>query len=191
MEYMIDIETLATRNDAAIISIGACKFDLATGMVSDPFLVSIDPDSYDVDNCPFYLCSETQAWWKKQGKEAQAALKINQVPTIYIALDRMTEWFEDCGFVKGYQFGGDRLWANPPQFDLSILRHAASKAYGNDNDVPWHYRQEMDMRTLCHLNHDVNTYDLPAACELLVKHRADHDAIRQAYVVDKILANRS
>lgn len=190
MEFMIDIETLATRNDAAILSIGACKFDLATGMVSDPFLVSIDPESYE-GQTNFHLCPKTQAWWKSQGKAAQDALKINQVATIYIALDRMTEWFETSDFVKSYKFGGDRIWANPPQFDLSIIRHAASKAYGNDNDVPWHYRQEMCMRTLCHLNHDIDTHALPEQCSTLVKHRADHDAIRQAYVVDKILARRS
>lgn len=191
MEYMIDIETLATRNDAAIISIGACKFDLGTGMVSDPFLVSIEATSYEYNGLEpeFYVDPETQAWWGKQGQEAKDALTINLVPSIYIALDRMNEWFEDSGFKKQYKHGGDRVWANPPQFDLSILRHAASKVYGRDNDVPWHYRQECDMRTLCHLNCTVDTYDLPKSCDGLVKHRADHDAIRQAYVVDKILGS--
>ncbi len=189
MEYMIDIETQSTRNDAAILSIGACKFDLGTGMVSDPFLVSIDPDSYENDQT-FHTDPETVIWWGKQGKAAKDALSINRVGSIFIALDRMNEWFEDSGFTKTHKHDCDRLWANPPQFDLSILRHAASKAYGSANDVPWHYRQETDMRTLCYLNQDVDTYDLPDACSGLIAHRADHDAMRQAYIVDKILRRR-
>jgi hypothetical protein len=40
-DIMLDIETLATRNDAAIIQIGACTFD-----EKSTFIVSVDQDFY-------------------------------------------------------------------------------------------------------------------------------------------------
>ena len=66
---MIDIETLATSNDAALVSIAAVRFDLKTGIVGDSVYFKIDKQS-----CIDYglrVDADTVDWWMKQGKEAQ------------------------------------------------------------------------------------------------------------------------
>src|SRR5690348_4173144 len=44
-DVMVDIETLSTRYDAAILSIGAVAFDRKTGILGPQFLICIDPRS--------------------------------------------------------------------------------------------------------------------------------------------------
>lgn len=190
-DVMIDIETLATRNDAAIIQIGAVAFDPKTGEVGPSFLVSVDENFYEAVT-PFHVCDKTAAWWVGQ-KEAKKSLQINKVGTVYIALDRLHEFFESLGddfVIAKKRKKSSRVWANPPQFDLSILRYAASKAYGHDTDVPWKYWQETDMRTLVHLRgpvRDEDLEDLRKQAKGLISHRADHDAIRQALIVSHLI----
>ncbi len=178
MNIMIDIETLSTRSDAAILSIGAVKFDLVTGAVCDPFLVSVDPTSYD-EQSAFKIDGATVTWWKKQGASAQKALEINRVATPFIALDRLTEWFEMEGFDG--KDAESHVWANGPQFDLTILRHAAGIAYGSQDDVPWKFYQERDVRTFLDAKGYPRYSALPSQCIDMTPHRADHDAIIQAY----------
>ncbi|KKK93085.1 hypothetical protein LCGC14_2696440, partial [marine sediment metagenome] len=44
---MVDIETLSTRSNAAIVSIGACMFDPNDGWAGDnSFIVGVNPDYY-------------------------------------------------------------------------------------------------------------------------------------------------
>lgn len=188
-DVMIDIETLATRNDAAIIQIGAVAFDPQTDEIGQPFLVSVDQGYYDdPESNPFYTDDRTREWWATQPKEAQQSLKINCVATPFLALDRMVEWFEEEAefTIKASRRKSSSIWANPPQFDLSIIRYAASKAYGSDNDVPWKHWQETDMRTLVRLAGHANLQGSPVAAGL-IKHRADHDAIRQALIVQDLI----
>lgn len=195
---MIDIETISTAGNAAIVSIGACTFELGDNVVAageETFLVGIDPEWYDC-HPEFHVDPRTVGWWAKQSKEARASLKINQVQTLPLALDLMQTWFEKVEFNKDNRpFAPDaqRVWANPCQFDLVILRNGARHAYGTTDDVPWHYRQETCCRThswlfaeerkLAFQNKKVLFADLQ-------KHRADHDAVRQARVVQMIEAQR-
>ncbi len=45
MELMIDIETVSTRPDAAIMAIGACKFAISSGEIGETFYCAVDLDS--------------------------------------------------------------------------------------------------------------------------------------------------
>ena len=199
---MIDIETLSTRSNAAIVSIGACLFnpeleaDEPCAGVLDSFIVGVNPDYYYTGR--FHVDPKTEAWWKKQSKEVRAGLKINMVSTLPLAMDKFTTWVEEQEFVKTatpWKDGSSRVWANSPQFNLVILRSAAQHTYGSTNDVPWHYRQETCCRTHTYLNRSrlwppggVAALPRlePSTCEGLVAHRADHDAIRQARLVQLI-----
>ncbi len=192
---MVDIETLSTRSNAAIVSIGACLFnpeleeDEPCAGVLDSFIVGVNPDYYYTGR--FHVDPKTESWWKRQSKEARAGLKINMASTLPLAMDKFTTWIEEQDFVKTdmpWKDGSARVWANPPQFDLVILRNAAQHTYGSTNDVPWHYRQETCCRTLAYLNPEQARVarDTPLITNGLVAHRADHDAIRQARVVQLI-----
>ena len=173
-DVMIDIETLATRNDAAIIQIGACTFD-----EKNTFLVSIDQNFYNEADHPYHVDPRTVEWWASQGEEAQESLNMNVVSNPGSALMEFDKWLKSTGFQKSYKFGSRGIWANGVQFDCSILRYAYSQEQGHNDACPWHYRQEKDLRTLYGMFHKVaGTRKVDQTG--LVKHRADHDCIRQA-----------
>jgi len=181
---MLDIETLATRSDAAIISIGGCVFSLdkdaplAGSDPDDTFLVSVNQDFYQNPwFAEYFVDPSTVEWWDGQGQAAQEALSINLVETPGDALDVMDRFFERVGFKRNFNFDGDRVWANPTAFDCVIIRNAASIERSSDNAVPWHYRQETCLRTVFWMNNDQPRRDRDTD---LVAHRADHDAIAQA-----------
>jgi len=72
-DIMIDLETLATSPDAAILTIGAVKFDPFGDDIKDPkcekFYVRVDLDS--CDRIGLVTTDDTIAWWANQSKEAQ------------------------------------------------------------------------------------------------------------------------
>ena len=201
---MVDIETLSSASNAAIVSIGACVFDLDEGAEyaspDDAFIVGIHPEYYNL-RCSagysftdFDVSERTVKWWAEQSDEAKASLEINQMSNIIDAMDHFYVWLNEQGFEKDNNPSGpgaSRIWAYPPSFDLVILRHAAAYCYGDSNDVPWHYRQETCARTHAWIFTDIakaahqgrKTNGLLAG---LTKHRADHDAVRQARVVQFI-----
>ena len=85
-QVMIDIETLSSASNAAIVSIGACMFDMTKGAdyadPEDSFLVGIDPEYYPTI-CPgeFDISARTCKWWSQQSDAARASLMINQMIT--------------------------------------------------------------------------------------------------------------
>lgn len=164
---MVDIETASTRNNAAILQIGACTFDEL-----DVFLVSVPLESYEL-HTEFDISERTVAWWNSQEKAAKDALKLNLRDDINTALSDFMRWLNNCGFTPD-RSGLPSIWANPPQFDLTILRSAYHAA---DMKPPWHYRQERCCRTLWR---EFPELKVKVNDEGLIKHRADHDAIRQA-----------
>lgn len=198
---MIDLETYSTRPNAAIVSIGAASFHLDGSGVheagSETFIAGINPDSYDsIPTTTFHTDDRTIAWWKKQSKEARAGLKINQLATLPLAMDALYAWFEDIGFIKSaspYDVTDSKVWANPTSFDLVILSNAAVFTYGDAEQLPWHFRQEMCGRTHSAIFRDLrdDAYRKGDIGKGLIKHRADHDAIRQARFVQYIEAHRS
>ena len=58
---MVDLETLATTPDAAILTIGACKFDPRGNNITDQYYERIDLDSQNRR-----IDENTIEWWSKQ-----------------------------------------------------------------------------------------------------------------------------
>lgn len=183
---MVDIETLATRPDARILSIGACAVEnllLQEPQEWQTFLVSIPFESRE----EYFVDRETQKWWAKQGEDAQKALQILAGPDTAFALESFNDWLECIGFQKqnSYTDMTDTIWANPPSFDLTILDHAYRV---EEIDKPWHFRQERCIRTVWNDFRDGVRPLTPH--RNLVKHRADDDAIRQMCGLVAILRER-
>ena len=176
-DVMVDIETMSSWPTAAVIQIGACTFD-----ESSLFLVSVVSTFYD--NVPlerYHIDPKTVKWWSEQSEEAKASLNMNLVDTPHEALSLFDEWLRSVGFTATRE-GRPGIWANPPNFDLTILRNA----YRVENRrTPWHYRQERCCRTLWREFGDLVPVD--PSDDDLIKHRADHDAVRQARSANKIL----
>ena len=70
MHLMIDLETLATTPDAAILTIGACKFDPRSNDIDATFYERIQLDTQE--NYDRTINEDTLAWWSKQDKKVQA-----------------------------------------------------------------------------------------------------------------------
>ena len=156
---MVDIETLGIEPGAAILSIGACRFDTTAGKPEDTFEASISLSSCHAAGLS--IDPETLEWWLGQGESARSVLTGGD--DLEAALERFTEWYENAA--------PDEIWANSPSFDCEHLEHAYS-AVGLT--VPWEFYEERDVRTI---------RNLPGAVELErsgTEHDALDDAIHQA-----------
>jgi hypothetical protein len=136
-DVMIDLETLATSSDAAILTIGAVKFD--------PFgreKQQADMDSFyvrvDLDSCHeigLVTNDDTIAWWANQSKEAQEEA-FGEDNRIHIR-DAFEQLYKFC-------WGAKRVWSNGVGFDIIICEHVFKKL---NKAVPWSFWQTRDVRT--------------------------------------------
>lgn len=130
-DIMVDIETLSLAPNATILSIGAIAFDPATGDMDEvEFYVNCDPMSQDRD-----VSMDTISWWMEQPEEVQEALASEQIP-----LNEALVLFSDWLF---YQSDNPIIWSH--SFDKIVLQDAYAQC---GLDLPWHYRDERDLRTL-------------------------------------------
>ncbi len=142
MDCMIDIETLGTRPDAAVLQIGAVMFDahdggvLHNGKGFNQF-VTLQDGGGSVDH-------GTLCFWLQQPGAARfgAALQSSAKP-LKTVLQLFNKWPKDVLGIEWSTVQG--VWAMPVDFDLPILR----SAYAHWNqDVPWNRRATRDARTL-------------------------------------------
>ena len=72
-DIMIDLETLATSPNAAVLTIGAVRFDPFNNDIGNPtcekLYIRVDLDS--CDELGLEVNDDTIAWWAQQSKEAQ------------------------------------------------------------------------------------------------------------------------
>lgn len=159
---MLDLETWGLTPGSAIASIGAVMFDPETGELGARFYAVIDRAS--CEQVGLTVNAATLEWWSDQTPEARSALEGGD--SITAVLSRFARWLTVCG--------ADRLWANDPNFDETLLA-AAYRACGID--VPWHYRSPRSVRTIM----DLAGREVDRAKGTL--HNALDDAVNQAEAV--------
>lgn len=135
----IDLETMSTGKDAAILAIGAVQFDPSEGITSQFYRVVSLKSSLDAG---LAVDPQTILWWLGQNEEARFEFTHKSGITLLSALHGLTSWLLDIGF-DGHPH--KEIWANSPSFDCEILRNAL-QAVGLP--TPWNYREERDVRTL-------------------------------------------
>lgn len=144
-EVMIDLETMSSNNDAAVIAIGAvkfCKVDgplkgkvLPTTAIFDSFYRTVDLES--AVGYGLQMSASTVKWWLQQSKEAQQDLLKNN--------DSLTKALVDFAQWLGPQEGFAGVWGNGADFDNVILRNAY---IATAITPPWSHRQNRCYRTL-------------------------------------------
>lgn len=165
---MLDLETLSTRPNAVILSLGAVKFD--------PFSERIDIDEgldlrVDVDEQSALgrdIQEETVAWWEKQPPEVQDAA-FNPDGRIKLA-----------GFIKTlnkFLVGADNIWCQGPAFDIVILEDLYRQL---GIPTPWQFWQISDSRTLFKTHGDPRDKNRKGA------HNALMDCVYQAVGVQQV-----
>ncbi len=167
---MLDLETLGTCSDAAIMSIGAVRFSLENDKLDDNgFYASVSIDSNL--EAKRRIQEDTLLWWLKQGEAAQGVFHESK-QTLRMALVDLSDWIgdPDC-----------HVWSNGADFDLPMLAHAYMT---HGMEVPWKF-----FNSRCH-----RTYkNLPGAKAVKVpfagvKHNALFDAVHQARQAQGIYA---
>lgn len=145
LNIMVDIETIGHGPTAPVLAVGLVPFQI------HPELCIVAPRSEWVEvRCTLranvaagrVADPATVEWWLAQSKAAQEALlrepRHDHLGGFALAIAeavRTTNPRSDDVFV----------WAKPPQYDLVALRGLMEQC---SVDVPWHHRNEQDLRTL-------------------------------------------
>lgn len=162
----IDMETLSTEHNAALLSIGAVIHDFGTGQQVDTFYANITPESSIAAGLD--VSESTKAWWAKQGQAAQDVLSVDQRPLRDVLVD-FAKWL--AGHGVQYAIG------NGPRADNQWLE-SACKAVGMQSPIK--YWGDLDMRTLTFIGTHILGLDHWHNTFKGVKHNALHDAINEA-----------
>lgn len=136
-DVMIDLETMSTRPDAAIVSIGAVAFDMRKLVVGERFYRNVDLRTSAAAGG--HIDPDTVLWWMRQSDAARSALQRNLSP-LADALDALTAFLASCAPLAAI-----RPWGNGVDFDMVILA-SAYRAAGLE--TPWKYWNQRDARTL-------------------------------------------
>jgi hypothetical protein len=168
MDVMLDIETLSTRPESVVVTIGAVKFD--------PWGDDVDTDSglyyrVNVDEqlaLDRHVLDSTIEWWGTQPEDVreEALGEGNRV-----SLDDMTR-----GLNK-FLVGVENIWCQGPAFDIVILENLYRQLA---KPTPWQFWQIRDSRTLFGTHGDPREKDRKAA------HNALMDCYYQAIGVQHI-----
>lgn len=141
---MVDLETLSSRGNAVVVSIGAVEFGPSgTGREFYEVLTRADQVGYGRHVDP-----NTVDWWLEQSPEARAVFKDNRAVEPELALARFHAF---CLTVAGsLEAAGANLqvWGYGSTFDNVVLR---SLYQDLGIKAPWGYRGDMCYRTLVNL----------------------------------------
>lgn len=135
MDAMIDLETMGTRKDCVVLTLGAVKFN--PNLLQEP----VDQMYYrlDVDqqmSLGRTVDQSTMDWWAQQGEEVRnEAFADDDRHELNSVLDHLSRFL----------VGVNQIWAHGPVFDICILEHMMEQL---NRPCPWNYYQIADSRTL-------------------------------------------
>ena len=118
VNIMVDLETFGVGNEAALISIGAVKFD--KDKIIERFHVGIDPESCEQRGLK--ISASTMKWWLDDDRR--------RAWTTWLALEKFDVWLALDGFSKWCAASAEDeviMWGNGATFDNIILRSAYEK----------------------------------------------------------------
>lgn len=190
MDVMIDIETLGTGKDAAMVQIGAVAFEpIGGGKIrngaGEVFSCMVDAD--DALDLGATVTMGTLRFWLNESQEARSRvfgpknLDLSNGPVFEgqpfgstdQALRWLLEWPSAALGMNWDDFGG--VWANGPTFDLSILEGHFDR-FGIT--CPWHFSAPRDLRTLLKLPR-VGGWPERMDTTGFIKHHAPDDCVMQ------------
>ena len=147
--FMIDLETLSTAADAAILQIGIQAFD-PRGDGIDPAQGLIIHVSGEASlNAGLRMDWQTIQWWLSLDDNARAGMVAKQADALLLseALVELVKFGQSHG---GWSWA--KVWSNGAAFDIPILETAFRRCR---RDIPWAYNNVLDVRTMKWLAPDV------------------------------------
>lgn len=145
-DVMLDLETLSTRQDAAVVQIGACYFDRLTGAIGRsvkhtiPFNIATSKGAH--------IDPSTVAWWLEQSDEARSSILDSSFSMHCLEdyVDLMQVFLKDC----------TKIWCHA-SFDIGIIQNMFRSTL---SVFPISHRDVVDLRTLVYLA-DLNIKQFP------------------------------
>lgn len=133
---MIDLETLGTKSNSVICSIGAVEFNLDTYEIGKIFYEKIDIDS-SLDN-GMVVDGGSIKFWLTQNDDARNELLTN-TKNIKEVLYLFRKYIETLGVNEL------KVWGNGTRFDLGLIHDAYRLT--KSGIIPWSIKNERDVRT--------------------------------------------
>ncbi len=174
MDVMLDLETLSTAPDAAIVAIGACTFatDGTTLASRRVFRQAVMPDTSQAAGGR--IDALTVVWWCGQPAAAREAWTLAPARSIQSALEQFAIW---C--MPEFENERVRIWGNGAGYDNVVLRGAYDRCHILP---PWRHQDDRCYRTLKNLRPDIAFEQIGTA------HEAADDAVSQALHAERIFA---
>ena len=184
----LDIETLSTRGDAVVLSLGICIFELNRMQSFDEIVdkgteMFFDPE--EQISRGRHVSNDTMEWWGKQGEDARRVLdspkELQINPRQFFSAFDVFCQTKDINMA--YLQNQARWFARGPTFDMSILE----SLFGSYNvSTPWKFWLVRDIRT--HLE----ALGLDTSIQLrrpknMVHHNALHDAAYDVWALQQLL----
>lgn len=140
---MIDLETLSTKVNTVVLTLGGVMFDPYTkDEPNDPIYLKFDADQQIADGR--YWDEETLEWWGKQPADIQEdAMGGDDRIEVVEALVTLRKWCRHA----------DTVWANGSIFDIMILENMCEQY---EQPVPWQYWSIRDVRTVFNMGQKPN-----------------------------------
>jgi len=160
---MLDLETLSTRKDAAIIQLAATPFDPITGERGEPFCAYIH-------NPSGFISAQTVAWWMQQTQAAHLGSCVADTTiaeTEESVLHDFAHWLKHLYLTN--EAACEALWSHGATFDIVVLENTYERV---GMTKPWSYKIERDTRTL----YAIAPGGMPAIPGGVDEHR-QHDAV--------------
>lgn len=182
-DIMIDLETLSTRSNAVIVSIGAVRFNLSD---MDNWDDLCDPGRSLYVDCDlatqlppdFHICTNTLRWWMAQSAPARS-----------IFANSVDDGCNKALCINLARFMGDnvKVWGNGCNFDNPIIRNFFRF---NDVEFPSPFYLDRDLRTLKDLGNSP-LLELPVFASEDMAHNAVNDARLQVQLAQTYYHNLS
>lgn len=138
---MIDIETLGTTPDACILQVGAVWWDNQVIHDGISFNLSVSEQT----KLGRKIDPQTVGWWmddKVSSNVRKSVLERSDTVSLEDGLRCLNDYIRPT---DNDSLDEVVVWANPPQFDISIIRSAMEQV----GIIPsWKHWQERDLRTL-------------------------------------------
>ena len=164
MHLMIDLETLATTPNAAILTIGACKFDPRGRDVHSTYYERIKLESQEEYGRT--INEDTLQWWSQQDPQIQEDAFGESTDRIDLR-DAMKKLYT-------FGLGATNVWSHGAIFDVVIIEDICRTF---QQAVTWKFWEVRDTRTL---------FDLAdVSVRIEGKHNALTDAVAQAHAVQQ------
>ncbi len=179
IHIVLDLETMGTGQDAAIIEIGMVIFN-HTGQEGTTNLIEQWSGAVSLQTAMKHggtVSPGTIEWWMDTARtEARDNWMTSTKMALHVALNGVAARIRDYSAIEPLPL----IWGNGVNFDNAILKSAYERL---DVTVPWSYKQDADFRTLKLLYKDV----VPEPAFVGTPHVALDDARHEAVWLSMIL----